>query len=187
MRQPAVALRGHRTLGRASTVDDLAANAWIRASTRGRPWGAAARDAALDLLSTGSTDRLGSTARARLRARLAGMTAADIAHAAGGLGTWARYRGHADGALPRVGPSAVAARSLGLVEGEPWMTYVQVGSLDTFELQHDVTLDADGNLGVLERGGPVDGREARILVDTYLLGSPRESVAAAAELERRAR
>jgi len=47
-----------------------------------------------------------------------------------------------------------------------------------------VILDADGNLGVIERSR-VDDRTARILLDTYLLGDVRQSAAAAAGLERR--
>ncbi len=108
-----------------------------------------------------------------------------MAHAAGGLGAWARYRGKAPSGLVRVGPSAVHPGVLGIVPGEGWLTFVQTDDLDRFEIDQDVILDADGNLGVIERSR-VDDRVARILLDTYLLGDARQSAAAAAELERRA-
>ena len=122
--------------------------------------------------------------RSRLKARLSSLTARDIAHAAGGLGTWARYRGDATAISTRIGPSAVDATRLGIVPGEGWLTFIQTDDLDRFELEHDVTLDADGNLGVVQRPG-ADERIARILLDTYLLGDARQSAAAASALEER--
>ena len=76
------------------------------------------------------------------------------------------------------------ATQLGIVPGEGWLTFVQTDDLDRYELEHDVTLDADGNLGVVERPG-IDDRPARILLDTYLLGNARQSAAAASALEER--
>ena len=178
------ALAGHRTVGRVTTMDDIAARAWSRSVARGRPWTPEVRDAALDLLSNGHTERLAASERSRLKARLSSLTARDIAHAAGGLGTWARYRGDAPYASTRIGPSAVDATQLGIVPGEGWLTFVQTDDLDRYELEHDVTLDADGNLGVVERLS-IDERPARILLDTYLLGDARQSTAAASELEGR--
>jgi len=113
------------------------------------------------------------------------MSATDMAHAAGGLGAWARYRGKAPTGQVWIGPSAVKTDELGIVPGEAWLTFVQTDDLDRFEINQDVILDADGNLGVIERS-TVDDRVARILLDTYLLGDVRQSAAAAAELERRA-
>ena len=178
------ALAGHRTVGRVTTMDDIAARAWSRSVARGRPWTPAVRDAALDLLSNGRTERLAASERSRLKARLSSLTARDIAHAAGGLGTWARYRGDTPYASTRIGPSAVDATQLGILPGEGWLTFVQTDDLDRYELEHDVTLDADGNLGVVERPG-IDDRPARILLDTYLLGNARQSAAAASALEER--
>jgi hypothetical protein len=176
------ALAGHRTVGRVTTMDDIAARAWSRSVARGRPWAPEVRDAALDLLSDGHTDRLTGSERSRLKARLSSLTARDIAHAAGGLGTWARYRGDALYASTRIGPSAVDAAQLGIVPGEGWLTFIQTDDLDRYELEHDVTLDADGNLGVVERPC-IDERPARILLDTYLLGDARQSTTAASALE----
>ena len=65
------------------------------------------------------------------------------------------------------------------------MTFVETEDLGRLELAHDVTLDADGNLGVVER--PVsDVRTARVLLDSYLLGDARMSAAAGTALEDRA-
>jgi hypothetical protein len=178
------ALAGHRTVGRVTTMDDIAARAWSRSVARGRPWTPEVRDAALDLLSDGHTNRLAASERSRLKARLSSLTARDIAHAASGLGTWSRYRGDAPYASTRIGPSAVDAAQLGIVRGEGWLTFLQTDDLDRYELEHDVTLDADGNLGVVERLC-VDERPARILLDTYLLGDARQSGAAASALEER--
>ena len=179
------ALPGHRVLGRTTSVDDVAVQAWSRALGRGRRWTDRVREAALDLLSTGRTDRLSASERSRLRSRLRGMSATDIAHAAGGMGAWARYRGKSPIGLVRIGPSAANTGELGIVPGQGWLTFVQTDDLDRFEIDQDVNLDADGNLGVVERSR-VDDRTARILLDTYLLGDARQSAAAAAELQRRA-
>jgi hypothetical protein len=178
------ALAGHRTIGRVTTMDDIAARAWSRSLAHGRPWTPDVRDAALDLLSDGHTNRLTASERSRLKARLSSLTARDIAHAAGGLGTWARYRGDALDASIRIGPSAVDAARLGIVPGEGWLAFIQTDNLDRSELEHDVTLDADGNLGVVQRPS-IDERTARILLDTYLLGDARQSAAAASALEER--
>ncbi len=179
------ALSGHRAFGRATSVDDVAVQAWSRALGRGRRWTAQVREAALDLLSTGRTDQLSASERSRLRSRLRAMSATDMAHAAGGLGTWARYRGTSGIGLVRIGPSAADTGELGIVQGQGWLTFLQTDDLDRFEIDQDVILDADGNIGVVERL-KVDDRTARILLDTYLLGDARQSAAAAAELERRA-
>ena len=165
-------------------MDDIAARAWSRSLAHGRPWTPEVRDAALDLLSDGHTNRLTASERSRLKARLSSLTARDIAHAAGGLGTWARYRGDALDASIRIGPSAVDAARLGIVPGEGWLAFIQTDNLDRSELEHDVTLDADGNLGVVQRPS-IDERTARILLDTYLLGDARQSAAAASALEER--
>jgi hypothetical protein len=71
------------------------------------------------------------------------------------------------------------------VAGQGWLTFVQTDDLNLFELDQDVILDADGNVGVIERSR-VDDRVARILLDTYLLGDAHQSAAAAEELRRRA-
>lgn len=175
-----------RLVGRLAVMDDLAATAWARALARGRRWVSDVGEAALDLLSTGRTDRLSSSERSRLRSRLRHMSAAAMAHAAGGLrGGWARYRVVDVPDLPRIGPSAVDQVELGIVPGGGWVTFVEAENLDQLEFEHDVTLDADGNLGVLQRLQS-DPRAARVLLDTYLLGDARLSAAAAKELERRA-
>lgn len=179
------ALVGHRRLGRMVSIDDLAATAWLRSLARGRQWSDNTREAALDLLSFGSTGRLAGSELSRLRGRLRLMTAEQVAHAAGGLGEWARYRGEASAEMQPVGPSTIDHRALGIVDGDTWMTFISTADLDEFELTTDVALDADGNLGVLERAD-TDDRVARVLLDTYLLGDDRLSRAAAAELETRA-
>lgn len=179
-------LAGHRRLGRQVTVDDIAARAWARALGRGRVWAPETAAAALDLLENGETTRLSSSERSRLRSRLRSMSAQQIAHATGGVGVWARYRGTTPVDADSIGPSAVAPSELGLVGGNDWMAFVRTDRLDSFELDHDVVLDADGNLGVVERNRR-DDRQARALLDTYLLGDARQSAAAGDALEDRAR
>lgn len=174
-----------RQVGRTLLVDELAAAAWARALARGRRWAPQVLDAALDLLTDGITSALTASERSRLRARLRTMSAAGIAHAAGGLGAWARYRTAEAPDLPRIGPSAVDLASLGLVPERGWLTFISVDDFDAFELANDVILDADGNLGVVQRVA-TDQRSARVLLDAYLLGDARLSAAAASELERRA-
>lgn len=84
--------------------------------------------------------------------------------------------------LDAIGPSDVAKSELGILEGESWLSFGRTEDLDAFEAEHDVTLSADGNLGVVERSEP-DNRLARVLLDAYLLGDPRVSAAAAVRLE----
>lgn len=179
-------LPGLRRVGRATVFDDVAATAWSRSLARGRRWSPEVASAALDMLSHGRTERLSSSERSRLRARLRSMSAQEIAHAAGGLGRgWGRYRVSRIPGLDRVGPSRVDQSELGILPGRAWMTFAQTEDLDAFELETDSLLDADGNLGMVERPS-VDDRIARVLLDTYLLGDVRLSAAAATELEARA-
>lgn len=179
-------LSGHRRLGRQVTIDDIAARAWARSLGRGRVWADATAAAAMDLLETGATERLDASARSRLRSRLRSMTVQEIAHAVGGIGPWARYRGEVPAGSTRIGPSALSSAELGLVDGGDWMTFIRTDDLDAFEVDNDVVLDADGNIGVVERE-PVDDRRSRALLDTYLLGDARQSASAAMRLEERAR
>lgn len=175
-----------RRIGRVTLFDDVAATAWSRSLARGRRWSQEVATAALDLLTSGRTERLSSSERSRLRARLRTMSARDIAHAAGGIGGgWGRYRVTRLPGLDMIGPSRVDEAELGIVPGAGWMNFAQTEDLDAFELENDAVLDADGDLGVIERPG-VDDRLARVLLDTYLLADARLSAVAATELERRA-
>ena len=171
-----------RRIGQTTVIDDIAATAWKRAVARGRLWTDDVREAALDLASTGKTERLSSSERSRLRARLRTITAAEFAHAAGGLGgAWGRYAATSHDLGTPIGPDAVDLSTLGIVEGDVGIHFACVDDLDAFELHNDVRLDAYGNLCVVER--PADDRSARILLDTYLFGGSRESAAAAAALQ----
>ncbi len=112
-----------------------------------------------------------------------------IAHASGGLGSWARYR--SDGPLDidpigPIGPSRADLHQLGIVGKGSWLRFGRVVDLDEFEYATDVRVDANGNVGVVER--PVrDDRIARTLIDTYLLGDARVSAAADQAIEQCAR
>lgn len=86
----------------------------------------------MDLLDTGTTERLDASARSRLRSRLRSMTVQEIAHAVGGIGPWARYRGSAPTDARRIGPSALSSAELGLVDGGEWMTFIRTDDLDAF-------------------------------------------------------
>jgi len=174
-----------RRIGQTTVIDDIAATAWKRAVARGRLWTDEVREAALDLASIGKTDRLSYSERSRLRARLRAITAAEFAHAAGGVGGgWGRYASSHNIGAP-IGPDAVDLSALGIVAGDVGIHFARVDDLDSLELHNDVRLDAYGNLCVVERRA--DDRTARILLDTYLLGGSRESAAAAAALERACR
>lgn len=173
-----------RVIGRQITTDDLAVWAWIRTTSPGRKWSSRTRDAAIDLLSGGDGHSVSSSERSRLKAALRGMTAQQIASSAW-AGTWARYRRLGEVAAQVIGPSVVEPSSLGLVSGSSWMTFVEVPDLERFEISEPVLADPDGDLVALERAH--DGRRARALVDTYVLGDARESAAAARELETAAR
>ena len=175
-----------RLVGRQVVVDDLAATAWARSLASGRKWSFGVREAAFDLLSFGRTARLSASERSRLRSRLRGMDARCIAHAAGGLGgTWGRYRAASSPELELIGPSRIRDSVGGVVPGGSWVRFGRTADLDRFEQEFDVVLDADGALGVVERAD-ADDREARILLDCYLLGDARLSQASAAQLEERA-
>lgn len=175
-----------RLVGRQVLLDDVAVQAWRRSRGRGRRWTPHVRDAALDLLSGTPTQHVTGTVLSRLKASVRGMDAVQIAHAVGGLGAWARYRrlGVIAGHDP-IGPSQLDAASLGLSAGEAWMRFIRVDDLASFENTEAVALDADGDLGVVER--PADDRIARVLIDAYLLGDVRTAHAAGLKLEEAAR
>lgn len=170
----------HRQVGRALLFDDAGVLAWLRSAGRGRRWSDEVRAAAFALLESGSTTRLSASERSRLRANLRRMTVAQLAHVSGGLGgVWARYR--------RLGRPLRDVTPLDLridrVVGTPEREVVAVSSLDAFEARNLVVLDADGDLGVIERAdgtGPI-----RRLLDVYLLGDARASGEAERELSRR--
>ena len=103
-----------RLMGRLAVMDDLAATAWARSLARGRRWSVDVRDVALDLLSTGRTDRLSSSERSRLRSRLRGMSAAGDGACGGRSGRDGRVTAcPVCRTCPRVGPSAVDQTALG--------------------------------------------------------------------------
>lgn len=85
------------------------------------------------------------------------------------------------GDLEKAGPSALGTEHLGILDGPSPMVFVTVPDIDRFMHDQLPSIDANGSLGVVERQH--DDRLARILLDTYLLGSSRESVAAADLLE----
>lgn len=169
-----------RVVGRQSTTDDLAVQAWMRTTCRGRKWSARIREAALDLLSGGPGDSITASERSRLRAALRGMRARQIASSAW-IGMWARYRSLGEVDLQLIGPSAVDSLSLGMVAGDSWMRFAQADDLGRVEATQPVLAEPDGDLVVIERAA--DDGWARRMVDTYVLGDARESAAAARQLE----
>lgn len=177
------ALSPIRRVGRTALFDDLGVIAWSRARARGRRWTERVRNAALDLASTSTTKHLAGPELARLRRILRKIDARTFAHYAGALGgRWTRFADPELGAqLPRVGPSAIDPEELGIVSGTGKTLFVSTDSLDRFTNEQLPTVDADGELGVIERIH--DDRHSRVLLDTYLLGSSRESRAAAEALE----
>lgn len=152
------ALSGHRRHGRTVTVDDLAAQAWSRSLGRGRVWTARTRTVALDLLSGGQTTEMSSSERSRLRARLRTMSTTQIAHTAGGLGAWARYRGIATDDMTRIGPSAADATST--MRSTP-SSIRRHGAMPT-------PLQGDGQCAQLPPSGPTESCHSRQLSTTPL-------------------
>lgn len=179
-----------RRVGQTVILDDLAVQVWDRSRSRGRRWSPDVRRAAFALLDRETANRLTSSDQSRLRAKLRAMDARQIAHRAGGVGGgWGRYRrGASRVELRGVDPIGVVPNDqvvMGLVGDGPHVTWLATGSLDDFELDNDVVLDASGELVVLERAE--NGGRIRSLLDTYLLGSARESAAASALIEGAAR
>lgn len=75
------------------------------------------------------------------------------------------WRPHDKGVLSSTPPvGSVSVRG-----GVDRTLFIAVEDLDAFELAHDVTQDADGNLGVVQRVA-TDQRSAWALVDVYLQG-----------------
>lgn len=137
--------------------------------------------AAFDLINFGETPSItDALSLSRLKGRLRTIPISQLAYLLGGIGgQWTRYR-CADPQLKQrvdlIGPSKVDPRQLGIAETGGWMTFAETS--DRAELAYDLDLieDADGNFGVVER--PSAGGQARILLDTYLLGDARESMLA---------
>lgn len=183
-------LKALRRVGRTILVDDLAAQAWDRGRGQGRRWSNEVRRAAFDLLETAATEWLSSSERSRLRARLRTATARQLAHLSGGLsGSWGRYRRSSHDSqlvdLVPIGLSPSEFMTVGLTAGDTPVALFATRSLEDFELDNDVVLDASGELGIVERN-EVGGR-TRAMLDTYLLGGARESFAAGSRLEEIAR
>ncbi|MHA6523386.1 hypothetical protein [Tessaracoccus sp. G1721] len=179
-------LQARHAFGREPVLDDIAVIAWKRSRSRGRRWSHRATQAALDLLSTGTTTKFTGSELSRLRRVLRTATPNHLAYLAGGLGgTWARYRAlETVRGLPPIGPSA-ASDIIGFdIAGPRRVSFVEVEDLNDFETRALVAPDGEGDLGVVERRP--DRRVARILLDTYLLGDSRESSAAAQALSERA-
>lgn len=81
------------TIGRAVLIDTASVHRLrTRGVRRGRPWTVETRLAAIDLLSSGTTDRLGQVERSRLASRLREMTAEDVVRATQGRASARRYR-----------------------------------------------------------------------------------------------
>ena len=173
-----------RLVGRQLTTDDLAVQAWIRTTFRGRKWSTKIRNAAIDMLSSERAVSISATERSRLRSALREMSARQIASSSW-PGIWARYRMLGSVDVSRIGPSAVELTELGIIPGESWMHFAQVDSLDRFESTQPVIADPDGDLVVIER--ELDDRRARQLIDVYVLGDARESAAAGRNIEELAR
>ena len=110
------------------------------------------------------------------------MSPKEFAHNVGGLGGMvARYG--------RIGTGALSGSRIELWEpdkgGADPREIVQVPSLEEFEWDNPVILNADGAVLAIERSVPLT--EGRRLLDTYLLGDSRASQAAGHELEQRLR
>lgn len=180
-------LQAHTTFGREPVLDDIIIIAWKRSRSRGRRWTARVKQAALDLLSDGTTTCLDGSELSRLRRVLRQSSPQHLAYLAGGLGgAWARYRPLEDvKGLNPVGPSAAADLLRSAMAGRRKMYFVEVDNLNAFETRTLVTPDGEGSLGVIERRP--DRRTARVLLDTYLLGDARESEVAGQILIERAR
>ncbi|WP_182781066.1 hypothetical protein [Tessaracoccus sp. MC1627] len=180
-------LQARHAFGREPVLDDIAVIAWKRSRSRGRRWSQRATQAALDLLSTGTTTAFTGSELSRLRRVLRTATPNHLAYLAGGLGgTWARYRAlETVKGLDPIGPSAANDIIRFHFAGPRKMSFVEVEDLNEFETRTLVAADGEGDLGVVERRP--DRRVARVLLDTYLLGDSRESSAAAQALIERAR
>ncbi len=64
----------------------------LQGAARGRPWSAETVHASLDLLRSGTTERLGASQRSRLKAKMRDMSAAELVQAAARRGESATYR-----------------------------------------------------------------------------------------------
>jgi excisionase family DNA binding protein len=81
------------SVGRALLVDAASVHRHReRGAAKGRPWSTDTLRAAVELLQDGRTDRLESTQRSRLRAKLRHMTASDLVRAAHRRAKVRRYR-----------------------------------------------------------------------------------------------
>lgn len=81
------------TVGRVALIDAASVHRLHgRGARRGRPWSTETIFAAIELLADGQTERLESTQRSRLRARLRRMDAEDLVRATSGRAEVRRYR-----------------------------------------------------------------------------------------------
>ncbi|MCL2784441.1 MAG: hypothetical protein FWD55_03190 [Propionibacteriaceae bacterium] len=184
----------HRVVGTTQTVDSAILNAFLRAQAHGRRWAPNTRQAALDLLSGETVTTLTGSALSRLKSRLRTLPVSALAYHLGASRGWYRYRSTD---LPRVeveqeviptGPSLLGdtayATRLGLVAGPSNNLYATVTDLDSTEATLRLIIDSEGDIFLTERTTPT---MVASLIDLYLFGDVRESLAAEEELIRRLR
>ncbi|MDT5318100.1 MAG: hypothetical protein QOD88_622 [Mycobacterium sp.] len=186
---------GRSILIDAASVHDVA----NRGAQPGRPWNQATAWAALELLTSGKTDRLNDTQRSRLRSRLRGLTTAELIPLARRRARTCRYRVSAsflDGLRERVvatgsaavSESAEVARRFGLAAGhsETVDGYLAARDLDDVVGDYLMVPDGAGNatLRVVDVDGFTRATPAVVALDLAESLDPRQRSAGRRALEK---
>lgn len=181
-------------LGGAWDVDPLTLRSLQRSRGRGRRWSEATAWAALELLTDGRTQRIGPSQRSRLRARLAGMTVAELAYRAEGRGRLRRMQqlnGTRTDLLRAVRTSGASAldnesirRAFDLAEAHSptLIAYVPTAGADVLDEDFALVPNIDGDILLRVSADPL--RIASLIaLDLYCYGDSRESAAGRRWLE----
>ncbi len=179
-----------RVIGRTQLIEHAGVQALQRGSGRGRLWNATTAWAALELLDIRTTRRLGGSERSRLRARLRGISVAQLAHLASGRGRLRRFaqvRGDRERLRAQVQLSGVTALEdedvasvFDLVGSPSRLTMGYVPDLREVALRNGLVESAEGDVFLRELGEhQAYIGLSTIALDLYELGDTRESAAGA--------
>lgn len=187
-----------RTVGRSFLIDSASVTALQQGRGRGRRWDEPTTWAALEILQTGSTRRLETSQRSRLKHRLrSGMSVPQLLHQASGRGRLRRCLqafGTATNlrrsrAFSTSGGSALADENLasrfGLAAGVgPWnVGYVHVADEADVVARFGLTDSSEGNVFLRVTAHHAYIGQSTIALDLVELGNAREHSAGIAHLQ----
>ena len=156
-----LAARGTLRMLARGVVDEASLERYLasREGFRWRPWSEATAWGAVALLSSGEAAWMGESQLSRLRGRLRGLDAGELAGRARGRAVASRYTGHTStpGRLrSQVVDTSESAAALGLTATATVDGYVAAAELDALVARHGLILDDAGPFTLRATSMPID-------------------------------